>query len=703
MVDVADHIIIEIDWCSYCQAACSHCTRAVADRTAKTHFELDPKEFEKALKSLEGWQGKGGINTVGAIGGNPILHKKFELMCDIFRANWGPSGRLRQFRGPILDIAQAFMGTQCNHSSKRVLFTNLGKQFYPVYEAAVDTFSWIQVNTHEHAGEHRAMFMERSEYNKLTGQSDDDWVRNRDSCGLQRDWSPAIMPDAKGEVKAWFCEVAATIDTLFFEGKSGWSAEKGWWKRTAAEYGDQIHLCNYCALAQPSPTKLDREEMSIVTQTTLGLLQRAESPQIRKGRFEMFDPTNNPAHGQGKAWDTEFYVEDREQQAYLRLPLSNRDLYPRSLSAVIVCVGYARQLAITLPHNLPLVDQMVIVTTSDDLATQEVVKSWECSKLKLIISDRCYDNDASFNKGSLLNDAMAAIDRPDWIVSTDADCFLNERLPSMMQDAVLNPGVLYFTDRADLREQDIPRWKAGTFFRKAPPSGITPAASGYFQLFNRRALAIRDKWPNVNSEAFCSAGGVDTYFLHQWISEDENGKFDFGKVIYLPEIPIQHIEHSKTYGQNWNGFRPIREGQWVQLGMVSRNPQVLAMFHDEVPRYGFVKKVAMNCFQQFRSLQFAPYAGLQCRAIRMRTGESIDFEMLGDEIGPFMPPRVIDILAPEMDKNHPTILWRGVDVKEEFIQIEARLPAPPTPDPLAGPVNGVANHAPNLEPAPVSG
>lgn len=362
---------------------------------------------------------------------------------------------------------------------------------------------------------------------------------------------------------------------------------------------------------------------------------------------------------------------------------------PRSLTAVVVCVGYARQLALTIPHNFPLVDQVVIATTSDDSETMAVVKSfghWD-SKIKLVISDRCYDNDASLNKGAMLNDACRAIDNPDWILLTDADVFLNERIPSLMRDFVLNPGVLYFTARHDIAEKDIPRWKAGKYYRQAPPSGLSPAASGYFTLFNRRALAIRDKWPNVNSEAFCSAGGVDTYFLHQWITEKNDvdqmksvtlddkhmNQFDLSKVIYLPEIPIQHIEHSQHFGQNWNGKRPVKPGQWRQLGMVSRNPQILAQFIEEIPA-GNIAHVQLSCFQQFKTLDVNPVAGMHCRAIRMRTGESEEFDLIADEVGCHFPPEILDILAPAEGEKFPMILWKGEDIGQEFVQIEFREP-----------------------------
>ncbi len=79
----------------------------------------------------------------------------------------------------------------------------------------------------------------------------------------------------------------------------------------------------------------------------------------------------------------------------------------------MVSVNYARQLAETLPRNIAQFDQFAVVTTAEDLATQAVAKE---NGATLVISNRCFDDDHSFNKGRMLNDGLAALDNPDWVV-----------------------------------------------------------------------------------------------------------------------------------------------------------------------------------------------------------------------------------------------------------------------------------------------
>ena len=89
-----------------------------------------------------------------------------------------------------------------------------------------------------------------------------------------------------------------------------------------------------------------------------------------------------------------------------------------------------------------------------------------------------------------------------------------------------------------------------------PASGLNAEPNGYFQLFNRRALAIRDRWPAVMSEEFCSAGGIDSWFLQQ---------FPAGKRYVIPELAVTHSAHGDGLGAGWNG---TADGpRWKQVGM----------------------------------------------------------------------------------------------------------------------------------------
>ena len=229
----ADMKIIQLEATNACEKRCSACTRLVPH--VKKPWFMSFEQFAAGIKSMEGWPG-----LLGFMGGNPVLHPEFEKLVTYFMNNWGPPGPIRQGCGPILNFpayVQAHLG---DASSRRGLWTSLGAAFYRHLEVIQDCFSWFNVNTHENDGLHQGLLISRADFNRETGQSDDQWLENRDNCWVQTTWSASINPRG-----AYFCEVAAAIDDLLFEGKSAWPVESGWWKREPSQFNDQLHLCNY--------------------------------------------------------------------------------------------------------------------------------------------------------------------------------------------------------------------------------------------------------------------------------------------------------------------------------------------------------------------------------------------------------------------------------------------------------------------------
>ena len=541
--------IIQLELTNACEKACSNCTRLVGH--VRNPWFMTKEQFERAVKSMDGWDAPGRV--LGAMGGNPVLHPLFAELAHMFAALWGRKTPPRG-RGPIKDFG-AYVNTRLGDtSSGRGLWSSMGPRFYHHLETIQDVFSYWVINDHENAGLHQGLLIERAEFNELNGQSDDQWLENRDKCWVQMDWSASINPRG-----AYFCEVAAAIDDLFFEGKSAWPVEAGWWKRTPADFESQLHLCDHCALAQRGPSAVSHDEVDIVGRTSLPLIQAVGS----KAKVEIYDPQNIPEQQEnGREYRIDWYMRDPAAGELLRrVGPSNRDTFARSTTAVMVSVGYGPELEFTLPHNLGLVDHVVVVTTPEDVVTQAVCSQYPT--VTVIASERCYANQCAFNKGALMNDALMGAQqlwKLDWVIFTDADVLLHPRLPSLMNGWTLNPGVLYYTKRKDILREDVAAWRAGEFVRFAPPSGHNHEASGYFQLFNRLAQATRDRWPAPLSEMFPSAGGVDWHWQAQW---------PVAKKIYLPEIEVTHLVHSATFGQRWNGPpQGPDQNSWRQMGTI---------------------------------------------------------------------------------------------------------------------------------------
>ncbi len=81
----AEMDIVQIDISTKCHLKCSNCTRLIAHQPKREDMSLD--KFERAVKSMEGWQQRG--NVLGIIAGEPTLHSEFEKISMRFSEMWG--------------------------------------------------------------------------------------------------------------------------------------------------------------------------------------------------------------------------------------------------------------------------------------------------------------------------------------------------------------------------------------------------------------------------------------------------------------------------------------------------------------------------------------------------------------------------------------------------------------------------------------
>jgi len=248
-------------------------------------------------------------------------------------------------------------------------------------------------------------------------------------------------------------------------------------------------------------------------------------------------------------------------------PPSARSPTPlRRLDAVLVCVDYSDLLQYTLPYNIAHFDRYVVVTTSYDAATQSLAGQYGA---RLVVSDRCHEQGDAFNKGKMLNDGLAALDAPDWIVFTDADIFLPPGLPTAVAAVAGQRQQLFGTRRRFLPAGDeatIQRFFAQGLdmpgLREELPVRSVPL--GYFQLWNAGADAVRDRWPRVLSEDFASAAAIDSWFHAHW------PRNAVAPLATDPRWDVVHIPHGEL-GQNWNGRRDWHLGGWRFAGLIARH------------------------------------------------------------------------------------------------------------------------------------
>ena len=104
-------------------------------------------------------------------------------------------------------------------------------------------------------------------------------------CDINHYWSGTIIQN-KGELRVYFCEVAASFD-LARNQDNGHPLIQGWWKFGIQEYEDQIlRFCPGCGAPGRFKGVLDKENVDIYTKTNVDLVNKSLK---RKRKIVEFD------------------------------------------------------------------------------------------------------------------------------------------------------------------------------------------------------------------------------------------------------------------------------------------------------------------------------------------------------------------------------------------------------------------------------
>lgn len=259
--------IICIDVTNKCDLACSNCTRLLENQDA--YWEMTPENFRLALQSLRDFPG-----IIAMIGGNPVMHRNFEELCAIF----------------VEEVPQKF---------QRGLWTN---NIFKHKDLALRTFGTFNLNVHGNEKAERIMIDLAKEavdagavvWN-YAGNSDhaplltavQDILPEQEmweaisKCDINQEWSASIVQN-QGELRAYFCEVAASFDLARGQ-DHGHAVTRGWWESHMDTWADQVtRFCPGCGVpAKQSPNK-DSEEVDVYTDTNKDLAIKSEKDKKRK-------------------------------------------------------------------------------------------------------------------------------------------------------------------------------------------------------------------------------------------------------------------------------------------------------------------------------------------------------------------------------------------------------------------------------------
>ncbi len=223
---------------------------------------MTPENFRTALRSLEGYPG-----TIAVIGGNPCMHPKFAELCRIF-AEEVPDKR------------------------QRGLWTN---NVFKHADLAAETFGVFNLNPHNSKRgvaslaplKERGWYYEgHSDHSSLLAAIQDlyepveMWERIG-RCDINQNWSASIV-QLGGDLKAYFCEVAASFD-LARGGGHGLPVTPGWWRAPMEAFHAQVdRFCPGCGIPAKVKGHLDHEEIDTYSRTNADLAEKSVARKSRK-------------------------------------------------------------------------------------------------------------------------------------------------------------------------------------------------------------------------------------------------------------------------------------------------------------------------------------------------------------------------------------------------------------------------------------
>jgi hypothetical protein len=293
----ADMTVIQVDITNACTKRCANCTRFCGHQVKP--FFMDFDTFKNAIASMAGFPG-----IVGIMGGEPTIHPEFEAFALYFAENFGTDRDNRPMLAPSSDfighITTDAFNFSIGGSNQRGLWSSISRKYYAHFELIQEIFGLQCLNDHTSASQHTTLMCTRKEL----GIGDEEWVALRDNCWVQNSWSAAITP--KG---AFFCEVAASLD-MTFDGPGGWKVEPGWWKRTPAEFGDQLQWCERCSACLPVPKRNANDETDDVSPFYFAELQRINSKKIKTDLVSVFDPADMRSADHAVTHGSQPYLSD---------------------------------------------------------------------------------------------------------------------------------------------------------------------------------------------------------------------------------------------------------------------------------------------------------------------------------------------------------------------------------------------------------
>ena len=230
-----------------CNLSCGNCAQLCGHFPAEKIWELSLSQIDQAIRSVKPYASP--QNRVTIFGGEPTIHSQWEEVLQLVHSH-APFHFIVNTNGRL--------GHRPFQREKNVTYHvdthPSDQQFLTTMVAAKDCIP--------EQAESPAYF----------------WELAKKDCPIWETCGSALYNG-----KAYFCEHAAAMDHLFYEGNSGWAVEEGKnpFDRTEAEIEDQAHkFCQHCGWCIKGMGRQRVAEKTKCTQSNYDLFPRKQLVQL---------------------------------------------------------------------------------------------------------------------------------------------------------------------------------------------------------------------------------------------------------------------------------------------------------------------------------------------------------------------------------------------------------------------------------------
>lgn len=279
MIAPGDKGVIQIIITSACDLRCSNCTQMIAQQ--KKRFLMTVDNFRAAVRSLADYHG-----VIGVFGGNPCLHPHFDDLCRVMAEEIPDRRRRGLWSNNIHGHGAAIRGTYgyfnlnghhdeaaADEMRREVIEPLRGKP--GVVQNTLNVWGMGRDSMHA-----PVLVAIRDMIGKPGGPKDEaEMWATIEECDVNRRWSGAIT-QLNGELRAFFCEVAASFALLYDE-DNGIPVTPRWWAKPIGEYDHQVNRwCPGCGVPLRMAGRRDDENTDDASVMHLPVLGERRQRQI---------------------------------------------------------------------------------------------------------------------------------------------------------------------------------------------------------------------------------------------------------------------------------------------------------------------------------------------------------------------------------------------------------------------------------------